>query len=347
MTYALIGDIGGTNARFALIEEGRQNDYLYDQAYLCDNFSALDKAIEHYFSKAEADIDGFERAQVKRACLAIAGPVEGDFVQMSNYPWGVSQKDYAEKFGLDSFKLVNDFHAVAASIPYFRRAENSDHLLKIGGSGISQDNSLISVMGAGTGLGMALLTDHGGGYKAFATEGSDASVCVHTRRQFDIIEYLLNEKPEIEHVSIEYVASGLGLMNLYRAIAGLEKKEAALQNPAQITSAALDESCPMAVEALDLFCYFLGSEAGNQAIQVWAKGGIFLAGGIIPRFQDYFLKSSFYDAFLKKGRYKSFLKTIPIYLITHPNPAFLGLVELLKEDEASLKATLDAVAFYS
>lgn len=337
--FSLIADIGGTNVRYALINQDT-SEFMYEKYYLCTDFNDFKASLERYVQDlADHESISFYEC-VKKACIAIAGPVEGDFVQMSNYDWGLSQQDIKESFKLDALMVVNDFLAVAASIPYFRdgmqkgTALEELGLLKIGG-GESHDKSAVAVLGPGTGLGMSFLTDHGDGYKAFATEGSDATIAVQTRRQFDIVEQIQKHDPEIYHVNIENLVSGLGIEKMYAALKTLESKENSITKAPDIVEAALNKSCDLAVETLEHFCSLLGSTAGNQALTINAKGGVFIAGGIIPRFKDYFLQSSFHESFKSKGRkdrpfYYEFLASIPIYLITHKNPGFIGLRELVK-----------------
>lgn len=340
MNFYLIADIGGTNARYALVN-CETLEFAFEKKYLCNDYAEFHESLDHYIKDLSTQDNIDFKTSVKKACIAIAAPVEEDFVQMSNYDWGFSISKMKSYFEFEELRVVNDFLAVAASVPYFleqiEKGQSLDSfgLLKIGGTE-SKSGSAISVMGPGTGLGMSYLVDIEGDYRAFATEASDASIAVHTQRQFDIVKKIQELDPDIFHVNIESLVSGLGLERMYEALKAIDGVDNDIKEAPDIVEAALNETCPLAVEALDHFCALLGSSAGNHALTLNATGGVFIAGGIIPRFADYFLKSSFHESFKSKGRkdrpyYYKFMESIPIYLMTHPNPGFLGLRELVKK----------------
>jgi len=200
-------------------------------------------------------------------------------------------------------------------------------IVSIGG-GPGDKRAPIALLGPGTGLGVALLVRDGARHIPVATGGGHVTLAATDAAEAEIIEGL---RAQFRHVSAERALSGPGLVNLYRVIAALRGAECALGDPAAITAAALATSDPVAVAALDAFCGFLGGVAGDLALSAGARGGVYIAGGIVPRFADRLAGTSFRRRFLAKGRFKSWLAAIPLRVITRPQPALLGLCRLLDE----------------
>jgi glucokinase len=234
-------------------------------------------------------------------------------VVLSKHPWRFSCKAVGAALGFKHFEVVNDFAAIALSLSHLKESD----LLAIGG-GQPIAGAPMAVLGPGTGLGVAGLVNG----QPLPGEGGHVTLPAMTARETQVIAALSRE---FGHVSAERVLSGPGLLNLYRAlclIAGLapEKLE-----PTEITARGISGDCPFCRETLELFCAFLGTVASNHALTLGAKGGLFIAGGIIPNMLDFFVKSSFRPRFEDKGRFHPYLAAIPAFVITHPYPAFLGL----------------------
>ncbi|MCB9990832.1 MAG: glucokinase [Rhodospirillales bacterium] len=305
----LIADIGATNARFALAgPDGVQQELVLK----CTDYPGLAEAMQAYLQQAGA--------RVAAAAVAIAGPVSGDRFSMTNHPWSFSVADVKAQLGLSSLVLMNDFEALARAVPFLK--EGADYRQVHGDK--PQPQAPIGIIGPGTGLGVASLIWDGQGYRPVPGEGGHVTVPARSQRTFDLFAWLLANK--YSHISAERVCSGKGLVNLYNGLRGLDGLEGLPDLEAeQISAQALSGACPVCAEALDMMMDFLGVTAGNLALTLGAFGGIYIAGGIPARLGDYFDRSSFFTAFSDKGRFRDYMAPIPVYLIHHPFPAFVGL----------------------
>jgi glucokinase len=313
----LIADIGGTNARFALCDENaRVSDV---NVLACGAYGNIDAAIKDYFKQV-----GVDAADVKYAAVDIAGPVANDEVSMTNCPWRFSKTALKREMNWLSFDLVNDFIAQALAVPLLK----DDEKIKIGG-GQARDGFPIAVVGPGTGLGASILVPSDNGWIAVAGEGGHSTIPALTDADERFLAVL---RRMCGHVSAEKVASGGGLLNLYKAACVLNDVPAVLDEPADVSEKAVagDAVC---LEALQAMFRFLGVFAGNMALAAGALGGVYLAGGILPRkgVLDLFKKSDFRAAFEQKGRMTAFLTPVPTYVMTSENPAFTGLADLISK----------------
>lgn len=311
---ALLADIGGTNARFALLRDGRLGAM---SGLKVADYPGPIEAIEAFLAGQE----GAPRPQ--GAALAAAGPTDGRELRMTNAAWHLRAGEIAEAFGMERVVLLHDFAAQALAV---RRLEAAD-LIKVGG-GEADPAWPVAVIGPGTGLGMAALLPGAGGSKVLSSEGGHVTMAAVDAREAAILE---NLRARFGHVSAERLISGSGLVNLYRAMAEIEGREPAESDPAAITAAALGGDAPLARDCLETFCAMLGTVAGNLALTLNARGGVYLAGGILRRFTELFMASDFRRRFEAKGRFADYLADIPCWLITHPEPAFLGLQEAAEE----------------
>ncbi|MFA5593618.1 MAG: glucokinase [Micavibrio sp.] len=311
----LIADIGATNARFALADAKG----FYEQRVLqCADFPTIVDA-------AGAYLDGLKGAAPKRGAFAIAGPVTGDYFEMTNHAWKFSVSETEKSLGMSHFTLMNDFKAIALAIPHLDKGD----LKQIGGDQSAEKAGTIAIVGPGTGLGVASLFWDGQQYRANPGEGGHVTMAAKTQREFDIFRTL---RYKYRHVSAERVCSGKGLLNIYNAIRILDgHEELPDRTPEQIAEGALAKSCPACVEALDKMMGFLGSIAGDLAMTLGASGGVYIAGGIPEKLGDYFFTSRFREEFEAKGRFDQYLKPIPTYLITHPFTAFVGLQHIVAD----------------
>ncbi len=247
---------------------------------------------------------------------------EGDEVRLTNARWRVAIRDLNAAFGFDPVILVNDFAAIAWAVPRLAAPD----LVKIGG-GRPVARAPAAVIGPGTGLGMAGIVSINGQRWVLETEGGHATMAAADDRESALLDRLRRRHG---HVSVERVVSGGGLVNLYQALAEARGSPAPARTPAEITHEALAGSCPVSLEALNTFCAMLGTAAGNLALTLGARGGVFLAGGIVPRMVPFFAASAFRSRFEAKGRYRDYLTAIPTWVIVHPDPGFLGLLSLLE-----------------
>jgi glucokinase len=312
---SLVADIGATNARFGLLDhEGR---LLHTRTLPCTGFPTLEDAARDYLAAANPP------TYPSRGAIDIAGPVTGDVLTMTNHPWTFSVRGTRDALGLERLEVVNDFTAVAMSIPLLAESDRRQV-----GDGGSVDGEVIGVLGPGTGLGVSGLVHGATGWTALAGEGGHVTMAAVTERETAVLERL---RQQFGHVSAERVISGQGLVNLYGALAALDGQEPEALTPADVANRGLDGSNPVCGEALEMFCAMLGTVAGNLALTLGARGGVYVAGGIVPRLGDFFDRSLFRERFVEKGRLRDYLGPIPTYVVTHPLAAFLGLQAVLNK----------------
>lgn len=306
----LVGDIGGTNARFAICEAPDAQP-THVAALKGDEFPTLQAAMRSY-------LDGLGGPVPKACAIGIANPVDGDHLQMTNHTWGFSIEAVRREFGFDRFVVVNDFVALALALPALRPQE-----LKPVGGGQAVPGATLGLVGAGTGLGVAsLVFTQRGEAVAVGGEGGHVSLAPATHEEAAVIDSL---QRRFGHASGERALSGPGLVNLYVALAEVRQQPAALEEPAAVLAAAMEGSDALAVAALDMFCALLGSVAGNLALTVGARGGMYIGGGIVPRMGGAFARSAFRQRFEAKGRFQGYLSEIPCWVIdAEQSPALLG-----------------------
>jgi glucokinase len=308
----LIGDIGGTNARFAIAQGGKYGELRHVEV---DQYPSLHDALSDYLKT----LPQTERSGLA-GVLAIAGPVIGDRISLTNQSWSFSVKELKQGLGLASLAVVNDFAATASAVPHLTPQQK----LAIGPA-IAIKRGNIGVVGPGTGLGMSSLIPHGDEWTLVAGEGGHATLAASTEEEFAIIQMLWKRW---SHVSAERVLSGAGLVNLYEALCALRGIEPLMLQPADVTRRAMDKSDENCVRAFARFCEFLGSVAGDLALTVGALGGVYIAGGILPRFKEAFAASNFRARFESKGRFSKMLAGMPTWLILDENPGLVGLANM-------------------
>ncbi len=313
---SLVADIGGTNARFALHSEGRFDCI---EVLPCARHASLSQALSAYLDAAAGR--GFAVDGIRHAAIAIANPVEEDRVSMTNHHWSFSISGLRDERALSTLLVVNDFAALAMSLPCLQPWQRE----RIGG-GVELTGRPIGLVGPGTGLGVSGIIPAGNGWVALAGEGGHASFAPCTRDEFLILERL---QDEYGHVSAERLLSGPGLEAIHRVLAGVS-----LAAP-DITRQALDGSCAACLRTVETFCGILGSVAGNVALTLGATGGMYIGGGIVPRFGALFAQSAFRRRFEDKGRLSSYLARIPTWLVTEPYPALQGVAAMLSAHVAT------------
>jgi glucokinase len=254
---------------------------------------------------------------VRQACIAIANPIDGDVLKMTNNHWQFSIEATRQQLGLDSLLMLNDWEAMAMAAPALQGAD-----LEQIGSGEPVPNAPKGLIGPGTGLGVSsLVRSRRGDWVPIAGEGGHVSLSPTCAREADILRVLWRSHP---HVSAERAISGMGLENLYRAICELNGTEAEPLVAAQVTERALKAQDVACEEALERMCRLLGNAAANLAVTLGARGGIYIGGGVIGRLGDYFAQSGFRAAFEAKGRFENYMKRIPTYVIRAEQPALIG-----------------------
>jgi len=306
---ALIADIGGTNARFGMMRDALSTMKRFP-VVKTSAFSSLIDAIQKTVLNHTA-------AYPRAAILAVAGPVRGDVIPLTNSPWVVEPKRLIEEFGFEVVVVLNDFEALALALPSIAESD----LEMIGGRSMNARGTKL-VVGPGTGLGAASLVFARGAWVPLPGEGGHVNFGPVTDLDFDIWRVM---EPTNGRISAETFLSGPGILRLYRALSILSEKTATYTRAAEITRAALDNSDTIARETLDLFCSYLGRFAGDMAMFTMAKGGVYLAGGIAPRIVPLLKTSPFRASFEAKAPHDNLLHHVPTAVITHPNCALEGL----------------------
>ncbi|HKU13142.1 MAG TPA: glucokinase [Steroidobacteraceae bacterium] len=315
-TPRLIADIGGTNARFALLD-GPASDgsgWRDELVLRCADYPDVVSAIEYYLSSV-----GAARGPTRpiEGALAIAGPITGDIVRMTNHAWQFSAARTREALAWRRLIMLNDFTALAMAIRNLPRAD----LEQIGG-GQAVPGMPLALLGPGTGLGVSGLIPAGEHWIPLQGEGGHQTLPVMNEREMAVLGQL---HQRFSHVSAERVLSGPGLVNLYDALCGLEGTVPEVLTPPEITRRAREASCRTCLEAVSMFCALLGTLAGNLVLTLGAVGGCYIGGGIVPSLGAAFASSHFRDRFVDKGRYADYLSRVPTYVIKTELPAFVGL----------------------
>ena len=309
----LVGDIGGTNARFGLVSP--QGDLLQTRTLPVQDHPAIFDAINAYLDERGG------LAMPRQGAIAIASAITGDRVAMTNHPWSFSISALRSQLGFDRLEVLNDFTALALALPHLKAEDR----LTVGG-GIAAQGAPLGVLGPGSGLGVSGVIPSGTGWIALAGEGGHATMAPTTDRESAVLDRL---RRHFDHVSAERVLSGPGLINLYNALASLAGIPSRGYTAAQITDPDAGAADPLCAEATTLFCAMLGTMAANLALTIGARGGIYIGGGIVPRLGERFIESPFRARFVEKGRFSDYLSAIPTYVVTHPLPAFIGCAALL------------------
>jgi len=325
----LLADIGGTYARFAL--ETGPGEFTQTASLRCADHADFHAAVCAYLQGLRWEGDA---QPIAHAAVAIANPVEGDRVRMTNYHWQFSIDEMRQRLGLDTLVVVNDFTALAMALPGLAEVD----VRQVGG-GQARRPSVIGLLGAGTGLGVSGLIPAGEGWIALGTEGGHVNFGPRDEREMDILKFAWKQMNQ-EHVSYERLISGPGLELIYRALAdrhGVAGAEPLLA-PA-ITQRALEDGDALCVETLEVFCGLLGTCAANLAVTLGSLGGIYIGGGIVPRLGEWFDRSPFRARFEDKGRFRDYVSAIPTFVITAENATFKGASAILDNQLRNLQAS--------
>ncbi len=309
----LIADIGATNSRCALLDDrGRM---LAAEVFRNVDFTGVEGLLSIYLDHRRAS------DRPRRAALAIAAPIVGDEVRMTNIDWRFSQLQLRDRFSLSRLMVVNDFSAVAWALPDI----SANHRQQIGG-GTEISRSTLAALGPGSGLGVASLVPTADTWALASGEGGHVSLAAANEEEDSVITLL---RQQFGHCSAERVLSGPGLVNLHAALSQLDGRAPANRpTPLEITTLAA-QGDPLALKAVAMFFDILGTVASDLALTVGARGGVYIGGGIVPSLLTAFSRSGFRARFESKGRYGAYLKAIPTFVITEKLPALRGLRRLL------------------
>ncbi len=322
-TPRLLGDVGGTNARFAISPGGLDFDHV--DVFACAEHPSLEAALQHYLQRLPPSIGN----AVRHAAIGIATAVTGDWVEMTNHHWRFSIEATRAALGLDELFVLNDFTALAWSLPHLP----SEELLQLGG-GTPQVGAPSALIGAGTGLGVSALVPNAiGGFTALAGEGGH--VAFAPTNDLELLLWRAASKA-FGRVSVERLVSGPGLEFIHETLAhnaGVAPSEAHL-SAAEISRYALDPGAAPQHRhcrtALDAFLAILGATAGDLALTLGARGGVYVGGGIVPRLADHLPLSPLRARFEDKGRFANYMAAIPIYVLQSEYPALTGAAAYLQ-----------------
>jgi len=311
----IAGDIGGTNARLAIIQGDK---ILFEKHYPSRDFGKFAGVFAAFVKDVPMPLPGC-------ACLAVAGVVKGHRVEATNIPWIIDGPDLKKQFGLEKLRLINDFEAAAWGITVLTK----DNLVQIG-EGKPVSNRPKAILGAGTGLGQAILIPGSKGYRVLPTEGGHVDFAPGNEQEIELLRYLMQE---FAHVSVERVLSGPGLINIYKfLLQGHDPEEGVFSmravkeedQPAHITRHAIKGTDHLCENTVRMFCRIYGAEAGNLALTCLASGGVYIAGGIARKILLILSRGGFRKAFETKGRMEKVLKHIPTYVVTSPQLGLFG-----------------------
>jgi glucokinase len=314
----LLGDVGGTNARFGW-QANAHSGIEHVLVLPCAAHETLEAAIRTYLELKSLPMP-------RAGALGIANPITGDVIRMTNHHWSFSITEMQRSLGLQQLNVINDFTALALALPSIAR----DNLVQVGGT-VAQAYAPKALIGAGTGLGVSGLmpTDANDHWVAIAGEGGHVTLAAQTESEYRVIELI---RQRYGHVSAERVLSGQGLVDLYLALRQLQKQQPVdVAGAAEITAWALQDKDPLALQSIDMFAGFLGSVTGDLALTLGARGGVYLGGGIVPRWLGWFETSQFRERFEAKGRFNAYLKDIPVWVINAAeSPALMGAARSLQ-----------------
>ena len=311
-TSLLIGDIGGTNARFAMAD-ARSTRFSSEQTLKCGDFATAEDAMHHYLETVGA-------ARPTAICLAAAGPIVDERVRFTNNPWIIEASGLRDTFETGDVRLLNDFEAIAYSIPFLAAGD----AVPVGlpdPAPLGDSEFMIGIIGPGTGLGAVGLRRFGDRYIPIVGEASHGGFAPETQVQVDVLVHL---RERFERVSIERLVSGPGIENLYWALSRIHGEKRAQLAAAEIFAAGIGGSDARASEAVELFFEILGQFAGDVALTLGAADGMYIAGGIAKRYPEKLANSRFRNGFERKGRHRSLMERIPTQLIIHDQPGLLG-----------------------
>ena len=324
---ALIADIGGTNARFALIDTPGTEALSYSkmQRIKCENYSTVGDALRAYLKKHGMEGEGMS------LCIAAAAPVLSEWTKFTNNHWSFSKAALAREMKLAHIEVINDYAALSHALPHLAP---QDCLPLNSISDVcprTNDDGLYAVLGPGTGMGVGGLIINGESKTAIVTEYGHASFAPSDEFEIEILNRL---RRNYQRVSWERILSGPGLVNLYQALAEISSVEPKSQTASLICQSAVEDSDPLCTRTFNIFCNILGSFAGDVALSLGAFRGVYLAGGILPKYSDFLLASNFREHFENKGRYQKFMHGIPTILIKNENPGLLGAAAYMSDSRA-------------
>ena len=318
--WYVVADVGGTNARFAVLDP-LTGDLCHTIYYSVADHQIFSNVLAEFCKDLASQ--GHWAEQPLGACLAVAAPVEEGVLKFTNSSWEIDANAIAEQLGGVAVHVINDF----AAIGYATLGLTSSDWYQLGG-GCGVPNQPIAVLGPGTGLGVCGVVRHGNAATVIAAEGGHADFAPVDAQEIAILNIMIKR---FGRVSYERLLSGAGILSTYQALAELAQREPAHSRPEDVYAAAISGTDTLAMRTLHVFCRVLGAFAGNLALTLGARGGVFIAGGIAPKVLDIIKQSEFRSRFESKGRLRSFLTPIPVYVVTTPDIGLRGAAHYLAQ----------------
>lgn len=324
----LVADVGGTNARFAWLE-ARGAPVSHVAILPVQDHAGPAAAARSYLARLRLQL-GEAMAAPRAMALAVATAVAGDRVELTNGHWSFSRAQLQAELGLATLLVLNDFEALALSLPRLQAAQRR-FWPGLEAAATLSPGSAMAVIGPGTGLGVAGVLRLPQAWVALAGEGGHATLAAANAFESELLAYV---RRDFAHVSAERLLSGIGLPVLHGAVAAVRGQSATeLLTAAQIVERGLTGRCEICLQTLDAFCALLGGFAGNVALTLGARAGVYIGGGIVPRLGERFFASEFRARFEAKGRFESYLQAIPTALITDTLAALSGAAMALEQHE--------------
>ena len=319
--YSLVADIGGTNARFALV--GPEGNALLDVRYLvCAEYPSLTEAIQDYLQTASFRPD--------RGVISIAAPITGEDLSMTNHHWRFNIGEICETLGWQSLQVINDYTALALAVGVL----DSEHCVAIGGGSILPGYP-VAIIGPGTGLGVAGAVPQGNAWMPIESQGGHVCYGPQTVEEARVLESI---GERVSPITAETLVSGPGISLLYEAMTRIESGVSKHISPAEVSRLA-NENDPQAFKALSMFCDVLGTVAGDLALTMGARGGVYICGGIAPRMIKFIKASGFRQRFEQHGKMSGYLQKIPVFVVTEDSPGLIGTMQALRAEYRALGVT--------
>ncbi|MBU3069489.1 glucokinase [Aestuariicella sp. G3-2] len=317
MYPCLVADIGGTNARFSLVTGCDNGQYQLSQNHdlRTGEFPTFESCLQTY-------LDMIDGPRPVSACIALAGPVVGDEILMTNVSWRFSQSSVRQQFGFEVFCVLNDFAALANSVPHLQEADLTTIV-----QGVSNPAAAKAIVGPGTGLGVAALVRGKDEWVVVPGEGGHVAYAAQNPREMAVAALMQARG----YLCAEALISGRGMVNLFNSLAEIDGHPHRVDEASEIVTLAWEQQDSLALETWEMFCQGVGTVASDAALMYNAKGGVYLGGGILPRNIEAFRQSGFEARFKEKGIQRGFMENIPVYLILHKHPALIGAAAWLDD----------------
>lgn len=317
----LVADIGGTTARFGIATMQDCHTHIAHECELaCAEFADFESALSTYWGTLNG-------AEIRHACIAVAGPVNRNPVALTNLDWQISSEKIRRMFGLKRIEIINDFAAIACAVPHL-----PSNQYKVICEGERVPGSPVAIVGPGTGLGVSALLPSGNGWSVLPGEGGHALLASTSLLEAEIIRRVGGDRG----VTAETLVCGPGIFRIYKALCDIRGRAPAATDPIGVTHAMLNETDAIATEAMAVFCRFLGVTVRNAVLTYNALGGVFLAGGILPIIESFLSQSEFEKSLRQYDKENDYLRDLPVALLTTRNAGLIGAASWARSNQPTV-----------